>query len=191
MRDTTRRRMIQLSGGIALASMAGCLGSDDDDGNDGKNDDGDGSNDGDDTGDEPKSGDEAPDFELETPDGDTVELEPIEKPTIVLFADITSETGKSHSETLVDIREKHDDHARVITVNSDLDASKEDLEAFRGEYGGDWTHAMGTADVIEKYGIDAAVTLCIIDEDGELLLRLDGQVSASSIEQALEEYADG
>lgn len=193
MRDTTRRRMIQLSGGIALAGMAGCLGNNDDDGDDNETDGGseDGnSSDGDGSDGGAETGDDAPDLDLETPDGESVELKPVDKPTVVLFADVTSEEGKTHSETLVDIYEEYGEYARLITVNSDLEASKDDLREFHEEYGGDWEHAMGTAEVIEEYGIDATVTVCVVDEDGELAFRFDGEVTESAIEEAVETYTD-
>lgn len=193
MRDIDRRRMIQLSGGIALASMAGCLGSGDEDNGD-KNDNGDNDTDdnssGDEKGDGPKSGDDAPKVDLETPDGKTITLEHNDEPTVVMFADITSEKGRSHSEMLVELHEKYDDHVYMTTVNSNLDVSKDDLEEFHEKYGGDWDHAMGTKDALEKYGIDTAVTVCVIDTDGTVVLRLDGDATQSTIEQAIETYSE-
>ncbi|MEM4782180.1 MAG: hypothetical protein QXG03_11555, partial [Halalkalicoccus sp.] len=144
--------MIQLSGGIALAGMAGCLGSDDDDDSDGSDDeyqgnetddeyDGD-SDDGTDD-DEPKNGDDAPTVDVETHDGRTITVEAKDKPTVVLFADVTSEKGKSYSEELVDLHGKYADHAYMLTINSNVDVSKEDLKEFHETYGGDWDHARG------------------------------------------------
>lgn len=190
--------MIQLSGGIALTSMAGCLGSGDEEPDEDNGDTNDNSTDDDgndkstngETGGGPKSGDDAPGVDLETTDGKEITLDSIDEPTIVMFLDITSEEGKSHSETLADLHEKHGEYVRVITINSDLDASKEDLTAFREEYGGDWDHAMGTEDALGKYGIETAVTVCIIDEDGKIVLRLDGDVNRSTIERAVEAYSD-
>lgn len=198
MRDTTRRRMIQLSGGIALAGMAGCLGSDDeeptdentneDDTNTNESSNETDENEKDDAG--ANTGDKAPEFNVETPEGETVTLEPVEKPTVVLFTDVTSEEGKTHSQTLVDLHEKHGEEIRLITINSNLDVSKDDLREFRENYGGDWKHAMSTVEVNEKYGIDATATLCVVDDDGELALRFDGEITASAIEDAIEAYTD-
>lgn len=189
--------MIQLSGGIALASMAGCLGSDENpeddpgDTNDETDDTGDESKGDENAGDEkPKSGDDAPEVEVETPDGKTVTIEPKDEPTVVLFADITSEMGKSHSETLAHLHEEYGDYAYMVTINSNLDVSEDDLEAFHEEYGGDWDHAMGTEDALDKYGIDAAVTICIIDEDGTVVFRADGEIDREAIEEAIEVYSE-
>lgn len=192
MRDTTRRRMLQLSGGIALAGMAGCIG---------RGDEGDGPDDSDDSKDNgspkdekekkrAKTGDDAPDFELETPDGEKVKLKPVEKPTVVMFVDVKSEAGRTHSKKLVDFHEKHGDYARVITVNSNLDASKDDVRTFHGKYGGDWECAMGDLDTVRRYDVDAAVALRVIDEHGELVARLDAAVSASGIQMFLDAYAE-
>jgi hypothetical protein len=193
--------MIQLSGGIALVSMAGCLGSDDENGDDDP-DNGDDDYNGDENGDEyddngdsdtdngPKSGDDAPKTEVETPDGKTITVEPKDKPTVVMFADITTEKGKSYSETLVDLYGKYDDHAYMLTINSNMDVSKEDLKEFHEKHGGDWDHAMGSTDALEKYGIEAAVTICVIDEDGKVVFRADGDIDHETVERALEQYAD-
>lgn len=185
--------MMQLSGGIALAGMAGCIGRGDEEKDPGDTNDGGSPKDEDENDKEKKrakTGDDAPDFELETPDGETVKLKPVEKPTVVMFVDVKSEAGRTHSKKLVDFHEKHGDYARVITVNSNLDASKEDVRKFHGKYGGDWECAMGDLDTIGEYDVDAAVALRVIDEHGELVARLDAAVSASGIEMFLDAYAE-
>lgn len=190
--------MIQLSGGIALAGMAGCLGSSDEKPEEeGTTDDDTTDNDSsNDTNQSEKqdaganTGDKAPAVDVETPDGETVTLEADEKPTAVLFADITSRDSKTHSQTLVDLHEEYGEEIRLITINTNLDVSKDDLREFHEEYGGDWKHAMGTTEVIEEYGINAVATLCVIDSDGELAVRFDGEITASAIEEAIEAYTD-
>lgn len=181
--------MLQLSGGIALAGMAGCIGRGDED-EKGSGDTKDDSSNGDGAKKKAKTGEKAPTFELETPDGEKVKLESGGKPTVVLFADVTSEAGKTHSKTLVDFHEEHGDHARVITVNSNLDASKDDVRAFHKAYGGDWECAMGDADVLETYDVNAAVALFVIDEHGDLAARLEAEVTASGIRMFLDAYAE-
>ncbi|ADJ14971.1 TlpA family protein disulfide reductase [Halalkalicoccus jeotgali] len=188
--------MIQLSGGIALASMAGCLGSDDDpkDTDDpkddsGKNDDSSGNNGKKD--DKPKSGDDAPKVDVETSDGKTITVEAKDKPTIVMFADVESEECKSYSETLADLHEKYGDRAYLLTVNTNMDVSKTELKEFHEQYGGDWDHAMGRPEVLEKYGIEATVTVCVIDENGKIAFRTDGEVDHETVEKALDAYAAG
>lgn len=190
--------MIQLSGGIALASMAGCLGSEDepDDTNGEEKNNGDekddtDSNDDTETGNEPKSGDDAPKVDVETHDGKTVTIEAKDKPTIVMFADVKGEKGKSYSETLVDVHEKYHDRVYVLTINSNLDVSEEGLKEFHEKHGGDWDHAMGHEDALENYGIGASVTICVIDEDGKVAFRTDGDIDRETVEKALEAYADG
>lgn len=194
--------MIQLSGGIALASMAGCLGSDeepDDDPDDTNGDNGDDGDDGekgdekttDGKDDKPKGGDDAPKVDVETPDGKTVTIEPKDKPTVVMFADIESEECEAYSETLVDLHGKYGDHAYMVTINSNLDVSKEDLEAFHEKHGGDWEHAMGDLDALDTYGITASVTICVIDEDGKIAFRFEGEVDRETVEKVLEAYAEG
>lgn len=184
--------MLQLSGGIALAGMAGCIGRGDEEKkkSSGETKDDDSSNGDDGANKRAKTGEKAPEFELETPDGEKVKLEPGGKPTVVLFADVTSEAGKTHSKTLVDFHEKHADHARVITVNSDLDASKDDVRAFHEAYGGDWECAMGDADVLETYDVDAAVALFVVDEHGDLAARLEADATASGLRMFLDAYAE-
>ncbi len=199
MREIKRRRMIQLSGGIALTSMAGCLGADEDpdedeeeNGDDANGENGDDDHDdGTKDDDKPKSGDDAPKVDVETPDGKTVTIEPKDKPTVVMFADIESEECKAYSETLVDLHGKYEDHAYMVTVNSNLDVSKEDVKAFHEEHGGDWEHAMGDLDALEKYGITASVTICVIDEDGKIAFRFEGDVDRETVEKVLEAYAEG
>lgn len=186
--------MLQLSGGIALAGMAGCLGRGEDAGSDDVNGNGspkDEEKDADEK-DEKKAtpGEDAPDFELETPNGETVKLKPVDEPTVVMFVDVEHEAGKSHSKKLVDFHEKHGDQARVLTVNSNLDASKEDVRTFHERHGGDWRCAMGDRDVVRKYDLDAAVTLCVIDEHGKLAARLDAAVTAAGIRMFLDAYAE-
>lgn len=192
--------MIQLSGGIALASMAGCLGSDDDpddidddheanETDEGHDDtEGDAGTDGDD--DEPKSGDDAPKVDVETHDGRTVTVEAKDKPTVVMFADVTSEKGKSYSQTLVDLHGTYDDHAYMLTINSNVDVSKADLKEFHEKYGGDWDHAMADEDTLEKYGVEATVTICVIDENGKIVFRADGDVDRETIEKAIEAHSE-
>ncbi len=187
--------MIQLSGGIALASMAGCLGSSDeepkeDEKNGDDNEKADDESTTDEKDDGPKTGDDAPSVDLETHDGEKVSFDAGEKPTVVMFADVTSAEGKSHSETLDALYEEYHERVHVVTVNSNLDASKEDLKEFHENYGGNWEHAMGTEEVLDAYGIGETVTLCIIDEDGKVVLRLDGDVKKSTIEQAIEAHSE-
>lgn len=185
--------MLQLSGGIALAGVAGCIGRGDEEdvkGSDDPKKDDDSSKKDDDAKKRAKTGDDAPDFELETPDGESVKLKPIEKPTVVLFVDVEHEAGKSHSKKLVDFHEEHADHARVISVSSNLDASKDDVRTFHEAYGGDWECAMGDADVLESYDVDAAVTMAVIDEHGDLAARLEAEVTASGIQMFLDAYAE-
>jgi cytochrome oxidase Cu insertion factor (SCO1/SenC/PrrC family) len=187
--------MLQLTGGIALAGMAGCLGLGDDD-EEAEESDGDVEEEEyegyeeSSGGDRAKTGDDAPDFDLETPDGEKVELKPVEKPTVVMFADVTNDAAKSHSKTLVDFEEKHGDHARVVTINSNLDASKDDVRTFQTAYGGDWECAMGTHEVIEKYDVDAAVALFVVDERGKLVARLEAEATAAALGMFLDAYAD-
>ncbi|WP_331232775.1 TlpA family protein disulfide reductase [Natronorarus salvus] len=195
MHDATRRRVLQLSGGIALAGMAGCLGDDDDpeigDDEDDDTDDHDGDeyDDHDDDDDEgTKVGDEAPEVELETPDGESVTIGPIEKPTIVLLVDIHSEYGKKQSRTIADFHEEYGDNAHVLTVNTNLDASMDDLRAFAEEYGGDWDHAMCDEETLATYRPHATVTLCVYDEDGTLVFRHDGEITYESVEAAVDGY---
>ncbi|KYH27181.1 thiol-disulfide oxidoreductase ResA [Halalkalicoccus paucihalophilus] len=194
MRDINRRRMIQLSGGIALASMAGCLGSDDDpkekDNTGDKNDDTGGGKDTKDN-DKPESGDDAPKADVETDDGKTVTIESKGKPVVVMFGDVENEKCKSYSETLVDLHEEYGDRAYMLTVNTNMDVSMEDLKEFHERYGGDWDHAMGTKDLLEKYGIETTVTICVIDEDGTVAFRTDGDIDRKTVEKALEVYVDG
>jgi peroxiredoxin len=183
--------MLQLSGGIALAGMAGCIGRGDEEAerSSGDTKDEDSSID-DETKKRAKTGEKAPEFELETPDGEKVKLDSGGKPTVVLFADVTSEAAKSHSRTLVDFHEEHADHARVITVNSDLDVSKDDVRAFHEAYGGDWECAMGDADVLETYGVNAAVALFVVDEHGDLAARLEAETTADGLRMFLDAYAE-
>jgi peroxiredoxin len=205
MHDATRRRVLQLGGGIALVGMAGCLGDDDDpetgdddyddsddhDDSDG-DDDYDDSDDHDDSDDEgTKVGDEAPEVELEKPDGETVTIGPIEKPTVVLLIDIHSEYGKEQSRALVDLHEEYGDSAHVVTLNTNLDASMDDLRAFADEYGGDWDHAMCDEETLETYRPHATVTVCVYDEDGTLVFRHDGEITSESVHAAVDGYLDG
>ena len=211
MHDATRRRVLRLGGGIALVGMAGCLGDEDDPetGDDGDDDEygdddhddddeyGDDDHDDDDEyGDDDdengtKVGDEAPDVELETPDGETITIGPIEKPTIVLLVDIHSEHGKEQSRTIADFHEEYGDSASVVTLNTNLDASMDDLRAFADEYGGDWDHAMCDEETIETYRPHATVTVCVYDEDGILVFRHDGEITYESIEATVEGYLGG
>ncbi|WP_122090129.1 peroxiredoxin family protein [Halalkalicoccus subterraneus] len=196
--------MIQLSGGIALASMAGCLGSEEDPDED-PDDTGDDSKDGN-NGEEkedekkenekkedekPKNGDDAPKVDVETPDGETITVEAKDKPTVVLFADIRTEEGKSYSKTLVDLHEEYGDRAYVLTINSNTAVSKKDLEEFHEKYGGDWDHATCDDDVLEKYGIEASVTIYVIDEDGKIAFHAEEDIDRKTVKKALEAYADG
>lgn len=204
MSDMNRLHMIQLFSGTAFASIAGCLGSDDNDdddpdtGDNGDNGDdydrdenGDNGNNGDsDENDGLESGDDAPKTDVKTPDGETITVEPKGKPTVVMFVDITTEKGKSYSETLVELHGKYDDYAHMLTINSNLDVSKEDLQEFKENYGGDWDHAMGTEDAIEKYGVEASVLICVIDEDGKVVFRADGDIDYDTVETALGQYSD-
>ncbi|MCL7417170.1 MAG: thioredoxin family protein [Halalkalicoccus sp.] len=189
--------MIQLSGGIALASMAGCLGSDEDpkdtDDTGEKNGDTDGGKDkkDDEKNDTPKSGDDAPKADVETDDGKTVTIEGKDDPAIVMFADVESEKCKSYSETLVDLHEEYGDRVYMLTVNTNMDVSMEGLKEFHGKYGGDWDHAMGSEDLLEKYDIESTVTICVIDEDGTIAFRTDGDIDRKTVEKALEAYVDG
>ena len=199
MHDATRRRVLQLGGGIALVGMAGCLGDDDDpetgdddyDDSDDHDDDTDDYDDDDDDEDGTEVGDEAPEVELETPDGETVTIGPIEEPTVVLLVDIHSEYAKEQSRTLVDLHAEYGENAHLVTLNTNLDASMDDLRAFADEYGGDWDHAMCDEETLETYRPHATVTLCVYDEDGTLVFRHDGEITYEAVEAAVDGYLGG
>lgn len=196
--------MIQLSGGIALASMAGCLGSEESSDED-PDDTGDDSKDGDNgekkedekvedekkKDEKPKNGDDAPKVDVETPDGETITVEAKDKPTVVMFADIRTEEGKSYSKTLVDLHEEYGDRAYVLTINSNTKVSKKDLKGFHEKYGGDWDHAMCGVDVLEEYGVEGSVTIYVIDEHGKIAFHAEEDIDRKTVRKALEAYADG
>lgn len=108
-----------------------------------------------------------PNFSLQTTEGNTVSLHPVEKPTALFFMAAWCTSCKQEEHNLKQVHEKFGEDVRLISIDMDPDRdSMQDLQKFNQKYGGDWIHAMGTKELIQKYRLTSLDTTYIINQDG-------------------------
>ena len=112
-------------------------------------------------------GQKPPDFSLQTTAGDKVSLHPVEKPTAVFFMAAWCTSCKQEEHNLKQVHETFGDDVRLMSIDMDPDRdSMKDLRQFKTQYGGEWIHAMGTQDLIQRYRLTSLDTTYIIDQHG-------------------------
>lgn len=113
------------------------------------------------------TGQKPPNFSLQTTAGSDVSLHPVRKPTALFFMAAWCTSCKEEEHNLNRVHEEFGDEVRLISIDMDPDRdTMEDLQKFKEQYGGDWVHAMGTKELIQKYRLTSLDTTYIIDQNG-------------------------
>lgn len=136
-------------------------------------------------------GDQAPDFELETTDGDSVALYPVEQPTVLIFIASSCSSCREQSLNLREVYDQWGDSIRPISIDIDPHLSSlEDLRDFQEQYGGDWPHAMATAEFLETYRAQATNTTYVLDVGGTITYTDESVTSVETLEDQLTQLID-
>ncbi|MEE9151074.1 MAG: hypothetical protein V3U20_04480, partial [Thermoplasmata archaeon] len=69
----------------------------------------------------------------------------------------------------------------------DRSDSKGDLTSFKSQYGGNWTFAMDTDDVANKYKVSYIPTMVVIDRNGIIRYWGVGELSEQRLSQEIDE----
>lgn len=187
-----RRTLLTTFGGVAGTGLAGCLGGTDfsqnqpeDPDSVDENTEGAGDSAGSETG--LDVGQKLPDFGLQTTSGDEVSLHPIEKPTALFFMAAWCTSCKQEEHNLKQVHEKFGDDVRLISIDMDPDQDTlADLRKFKDQYGGDWIHAMGTRELIQKYRLTSLDTTYVIDQNGISVYKDSNVTSVAQFETEFE-----
>lgn len=169
--------------------LAGCMNKTDETSNNGssKNDDSSNTNAAEGT----SVGDQAPDFELEATDGDSVALYPAERPTVLIFIASSCPSCREQSQNLREVHDQLGDSIRAISIDIDPHlSSMEDLRDFQEQYGGDWSHAMATAEFLEAYRARATDTTYVLDVNGMITYADESVTSVETLEDELTQLID-
>jgi peroxiredoxin len=130
-----------------------------------------------------KVGQKLPDFTLQTTEGNEVSLHPVEKPTALFFMAAWCTSCKQEEHNLKQVHETFGDKVRLISIDMDPDRdSMQDLQQFKEQYGGEWTHTMGTKELIQTYRLTSLDTTYIIDQDGMSTYKDSDVTPASTFE---------
>lgn len=170
-----RRTLLTTLGGVTVTGLAGCLGGSqafqDPTQQPSTSDGTDGTTAGNSGNSEVKTGlkvgQKLPNFTLQTTAGNEVSLHPVEKPTALFFMAAWCTSCKQEEHNLKQVHETFGDDVRLISIDMDPDRdSMQDLQKFKQQYGGEWTHAMGTKELIQSYRLTSLDTSYIIDQNG-------------------------
>lgn len=94
---------------------------------------------------------------------------------------------KQEEHNLKQVHEKFGDDVRLISIDMDPDQDTlADLRKFKDQYGGDWIHAMGTRELIQKYRLTSLDTTYIIDQNGISVYKDSNVTSVAQFETEFE-----
>lgn len=136
-------------------------------------------------------GDQAPDFDLDPTDGDSVALYPVERPTVLIFIASSCPSCREQSLNLREVYDQLGDSIRAISIdiNPHL-SSMEDLRDFQEQYGGDWPHAMATAEFLDTYRARATDVTYVLDVGGTITYTDESVTSVGTLEDQLTQLID-
>lgn len=170
-----RRTLLTTLGGVTVTGLAGCLGGSQASQDPPQQPSTSNGDDGTTAGDSGSSaakiglnvGQKPPNFSLQTTAGTEVTLHPVEKPTAIFFMAAWCTSCKQEEHNLKQVHDTFGDEVRLISIDMDPDRdSMQDLQEFKAQYGGEWTHAMGTKELIQSYRLTSLDTTYIIDQNG-------------------------
>lgn len=187
----SRRRFVRSIGSIAFVGLAGCLSETDQEAQNEDNVDDNGETSNGNATEGTGVGEQAPDFELETTDGDSIALYPVERPTVLIFIASSCPSCRDQSRNLREVYDQFGDNFRPISIDIDPHlSSTEDLRDFQEQYGGDWPHAMATAEFLETYHASATDTTYVLDIDGTITYTDESVTSVGTLEDQLTQIID-
>ena len=175
-----RRQLLRTLGTGALVGMAGCLGTGDNTSQSSSADTG------------LDVGEQPPDFSLDSLDRGTVSLFPVQKPTVLSFIAVSCPSCRDQEVNLKPVHERYGDQVRIITISAEPNRDvRDDLRRFKEQYGGDWIHAIGTAQVTRDYRITSMDTTYILDTEGRITYKDTSVTSTKTFEEQMSRLLNG
>jgi peroxiredoxin len=133
-------------------------------------------------------GEKAPDFTLTGTQGEKISLSQNNGKVIVL--DMMSTTCPACISEMKKLKEIHNrystDSVLIVSIDIDRGDTNSDLQAFKTEYGDNWTFARDTDDVANKYKVKYTPTTVIVDKDGIIRYYATGEQSVVKLTQEIE-----
>lgn len=133
-------------------------------------------------------GEKAPDFTITGTEGEKISLSQNNGKVIVLdMMSTTCPACISEVKILKEIYFRYSqDEILIVSIDVDRSDSNSDLQAFKAEYGDNWTFARDTDDVANKYKVKYTPTTVIIDKDGIISYYRTGELSVVKLSQEIE-----
>ena len=133
-------------------------------------------------------GQRAPDLTLTSVEGEEFKLSDNFKKVIVL--DLMSTTCPACVNEMKHLRGIYQRYSSndvmIITIDIEKSDSNSDLKAFKSHYGGNWTFAMDTDDVANKYKVSYIPTMVVIDRNGIIRYWGVGELSEQRLSQEID-----
>ena len=175
-----RRQLLRTLGSGALLGTAGCLGT------------GDSASQGSSAETGLDVGEQPPDFSLDSLAHGTVSLYPVRKPTVLSFIAVSCPSCREQEVNLKPVHERYGDEVRIITISAEPNRDvRDDLREFKEQYGGDWIHAIGTAQVIRDYRITSMDTTYILDSEGHITYKDTSVTSTKAFDEQVSKLVNG
>lgn len=129
-------------------------------------------------------GKKPPEFSLESLAHGTVSLYPVQKPTVLSFIAVSCPSCREQEVNLKPVHERYGDEVRIMTISAEPNRDvRDDLRRFKEQYGSDWIHAIGTAQVIRNYRITSMDTTYILDTEGRITYKDTSVTSTKTFEE--------
>lgn len=132
-------------------------------------------------------GDKAPDFTVTTSDGKTLSLSDFtnqKKPVIVYFWATWCPFCRDEFETLDSIYPQYKGRVELIAVDLDTGETLQQIQNYKDQHAHDWTFTNGNIDVLRDYNVRATTTKYIIDQNGIIVTKGVGVISADKWQTA-------
>ena len=137
-------------------------------------------------------GEQPPDFSLESLDRRTVSLFPVRRPTVLSFIAVSCPSCRDQEVNLKPVHERYGDQVRIMTISAEPNRDvRDDLRRFKEQYGGDWIHAIGTAQVIRDYRITSMDTTYVLDTQGRITYNDTSVTSTKTFEEQVSQLVNG
>ena len=175
-----RRQLLKMLGTGTLVGTAGCLGTGDSTSQNSSAETG------------LDVGDQPPDFSLDSLDREIVSLFPVRKPTVLSFIAVSCPSCREEEVNLKPVHEQYGDQVRIMTISAEPNRDvRDDLRRFKEQYGGDWIHAIGAAQVIRDYRITSMDTTYILGIEGRLTYNDTSVTSTKTFEEQVSKLLNG
>jgi peroxiredoxin len=134
-------------------------------------------------------GQAAPDFSIKDIDGNEFTLSENQGKVVVL--DIMALSCSACKEEMKHLRAIFGSYTMnelaIVTISIDSKDSAREIDAYRTQYGDNWTFARDTDGVANKYKVSYIPTIVIIDKEGIIRYWGAGELSASKLSEEIDE----